>query len=136
MKIRSNILILIIFSFLCLFFLTFVSLFLYIRDFRHGYTMILYSRLALALFPYIISAVFADSNSNGAHQCFWPDGTVSVDQVPCSDGDFSSCCNKGDLCLDNGLCSNIVSEPITLSRGACTDPTWQSPNCPQYCSMY
>ncbi|KXT11997.1 hypothetical protein AC579_4636 [Pseudocercospora musae] len=64
-----------------------------------------------------------------AQQCFYPDGTLSSD-TPCITGSDSSCCAASSFCMDNGLCfgSGIVS------RGSCTDKTWQSGACASYCT--
>lgn len=65
-----------------------------------------------------------------AQTCYYPNGTSSVD-TPChSDNAASACCNEGATCLSNGLClgGSIVS------RGSCTDQSWESPDCPQYCA--
>ena len=71
-----------------------------------------------------------------AQTCYYPDRSVSPHDTPChspftSDG-FSACCDRFDLCLDNGLCLAQGGSEI-ISRGSCTDESWQSPQCSQYC---
>lgn len=65
-----------------------------------------------------------------AQTCYFPDGqTVSTD-VPCNTtATASSCCPSDSFCMDNGLCfgSGIVS------RGSCTDQSWESEECSGYC---
>ena len=69
--------------------------------------------------------------------CYYPDGTVAQGDTPChssSIGDGSSaCCAAAHICLSNGLCLHTnVQEAI--ARGSCTDKTWQSLECAEYCS--
>ena len=65
--------------------------------------------------------------------CYFPDKTVAAADVPCNGASSTSaCCNFNDVCLDNGLC--LQSEgPALMSRGSCTDSTWSSNQCPQFC---
>lgn len=63
--------------------------------------------------------------------CYFPDGeTPSPEDVPCnSTATASACCNKSNMCMDNGLCLfNGV-----MSRGSCTDKNW-GPDCPDFCT--
>lgn len=72
-----------------------------------------------------------------AQTCYYPDGSVSSHDTPCHSlliGDeASACCGYLDVCLDNGLCLAQAGAEL-VSRGSCTDQTWQSPECSQYCS--
>ena len=64
-----------------------------------------------------------------AQQCYFPDGSPSKD-VPCNgSATHSACCTSTAYCLSNGLCLNDVIP----SRGSCTDKTWASGSCAQYC---
>lgn len=72
-----------------------------------------------------------------APTCYYPDGSISPKDTPCHSpslgGGASACCNAFDVCLDNNLClAQGGSELIT--RGSCTDRTWQSLECSQYCA--
>ncbi|BAE61593.1 hypothetical protein AFCA_007795 [Aspergillus flavus] len=80
------------------------------------------------LFFLLIQSVYS------VQTCYWPDGTPATEDVPCSDEKYASCCRSGNLCLSNNLCLNVAIQPYVLSRGACTDPNWDSDNCPQYCT--
>ncbi|KAE8156191.1 hypothetical protein BDV40DRAFT_281865 [Aspergillus tamarii] len=71
---------------------------------------------------------------SSAQTCYWPDGTPATEDVPCSDDKYAPCCRSGNLCLSNNLCLNVAIQPYVLSRGACTDPNWNSDNCPQFCT--
>jgi hypothetical protein len=74
-------------------------------------------------------------SASGDTQCYYPDGSKAVNYryVPCTNDTFSACCNPNeyDICQPNGLC--WWPGGSSLYRGACTDPTWQSPNCPKAC---
>ena len=67
--------------------------------------------------------------------CYFPAGGVAKTNRPCNaSAPVSHCCAEGSVCLDNAYCLNAgVTEPYTLSRGTCTDPTFQSDSCPQRC---
>ncbi|KAE8380845.1 hypothetical protein BDV26DRAFT_290106 [Aspergillus bertholletiae] len=80
------------------------------------------------LFFLLIQSVYS------AETCYWPDGTPATEDVPCSDERYAPCCRSGNLCLSNNLCLNVAIQPYVLSRGACTDPNWNSDNCPQFCT--
>lgn len=67
-----------------------------------------------------------------AQGCFYPNGSPANGDILCQDGNVSSCCGPNSICLTNGLCLS-VEQPFTLSRGSCTDSTWQSPQCPNVC---
>ena len=71
----------------------------------------------------------------GAQKCYFPDGTEVNDDTPCrpqSSDQTSVCCGESDVCLGNSLCL-IQTGYGAIARGSCTDPTWQSDDCPQYC---
>lgn len=69
------------------------------------------------------------ATTTSAQKCFYPDGTLSSSDTPCSTEGHSSCCNADSYCMDNGLCfgGGIVS------RGSCTDETWGSDACAGFC---
>jgi len=68
-------------------------------------------------------------------KCYYPNGKEATSDFPCDpDAEHSVCCS-GDAgfasaCLSNKLCQSTSGRII---RGACTDPTWMSPECPRYC---
>lgn len=71
--------------------------------------------------------------------CYWPNGDPTSQDVACRDtsGD-TACCSPGFACLENGLCMvtphvDLSPENITYVRGSCTDMSWKSSNCPNYC---
>ena len=69
-----------------------------------------------------------------AQQCYFPDGSKSNDTLcrPQSSDQASACCGDTNVCLDNGLCLAQIGY-AAITRGSCTDPTWQSDGCAQYC---
>ncbi|KAF2169784.1 hypothetical protein M409DRAFT_52285 [Zasmidium cellare ATCC 36951] len=82
-------------------------------------------RVAIALSLGLLTTAFAD-------QCFFPDGSDSTD-VPCnSSATHSACCASTSYRLSNGVC---LSSGI-LSRGSCTDQSWDADGCGQYCTNY
>lgn len=65
-----------------------------------------------------------------APTCYNPNGSVSPIMFACDILTvFSPCCMFGTVCLDNKLCRNDND----IYRGGCTDPTWNSSDCPRMC---
>lgn len=62
-----------------------------------------------------------------------PNVVVLPNYGPCNPraGSISLCCEFGDTCLANGLC---VTPSGVYYNGGCTDDTYQSATCPQYCT--
>ena len=88
--------------------------------------------MLLFILPLLLTIVRAEDR-----KCYYPDGTtVSVDQ-PCNAGPGpSACCGKNDdgspaHCLSNGLC---LSEDFKVSRGSCTDASWNASACAAVCT--
>lgn len=75
--------------------------------------------------------------ASNAHTCYFPDGSVAVKDTPCNSYATSytesACCGYLEVCLDNHLCL-AQSGAEVISRGSCTDETWQSAECCQYCA--
>ncbi|EPE05837.1 hypothetical protein F503_08368 [Ophiostoma piceae UAMH 11346] len=65
--------------------------------------------------------------------CYYPDGTVSPDDMPCSDADTTHCCNSMNACLSTGYCMSAAQQPYVISRGSCTDDAWGT-GCPARCA--
>ena len=88
---------------------------------------------ALQSFALIIASCFA-----AAPACYYPEGNLAVDQVPCNAAvankgeNASACCNNdgNSYCTQNGLCL----QGGVLYRSSCTDKSWQSSKCPQLCT--
>ena len=85
--------------------------------------------------------------------CFWPNGEPAPVARPCLDG-FGNptglCCAYGHHCLNNSLCmvkgapgpskdsiengNGNGNDKNSFYRGACTDPEWKDPSCPDFCT--
>jgi hypothetical protein len=63
--------------------------------------------------------------------CYFPDGNIAPEFVPCSPNGDGDCCVNGDFCTQWGFC--ISDSKGYHYRGACTDTTWGNPSCPRYC---
>ncbi|KAF2716026.1 hypothetical protein K431DRAFT_350639 [Polychaeton citri CBS 116435] len=78
-----------------------------------------------------LSTAVLFSAATVAQTCFFPDGSEAAGHVPCSsDSGVSSCCSSSAFCMDNGLCYGSG----LLSRGSCTDSTWNNDQCGLYCT--
>ncbi len=80
----------------------------------------------------------ATSNGADVSQCYFPNGKASPGDVPCdpSGKTPSMCCRQRSDCLSSGFClwnATNATSGINLSRGSCTDQSWESPFCPQQC---
>ncbi|KAL4905769.1 hypothetical protein BDW74DRAFT_12688 [Aspergillus multicolor] len=71
--------------------------------------------------------------SLSAATCYYPNGKPAADDVQCTSGDNSACCGSGAICLSNGLCMGIT-QPFGLSRGSCTDPSFEIDECTDACT--
>lgn len=70
--------------------------------------------------------------------CYDTWGKQDPDQLPCAapganTGTATSCCNKGDTCLSNGLCMSPQSNNLMTQQG-CTDKSWAGGSCNRVCS--
>jgi hypothetical protein len=63
--------------------------------------------------------------------CFFPNGDLANNFVPCSPNGDGSCCAESDFCTSLGYC--ISDSKGYHYRGACTDSSWFNPSCPDYC---
>ncbi|KAI9376130.1 hypothetical protein BJX61DRAFT_539142 [Aspergillus egyptiacus] len=71
--------------------------------------------------------------SQDTRTCYFPSGAIAPG-VPCSTEEYTTCCDPGNICLDNGLCLRVVSQPYQLGRGSCTNQKWDQ-GCPPYCGQ-
>lgn len=71
--------------------------------------------------------------------CYFPNGVIARNDYPCTDltnsvpGIQVHCCEVGRTCLPNRMCSGNQQDENPM-RGTCTDSTWNSPNCPKFCT--
>ncbi|GME45757.1 hypothetical protein GTA08_BOTSDO09380 [Neofusicoccum parvum] len=64
--------------------------------------------------------------------CYYPDGSVSDKDLPCSSSNGgAACCPQGWACMANGFC--YLDYKDYISRYTCTDQSWTSGGCPNYC---
>ncbi|RHZ55476.1 hypothetical protein CDV55_103133 [Aspergillus turcosus] len=82
---------------------------------------------------YKLLATFIIPLVSSTATCYWPDGSISKTNTPCSSGPNASCCDSHNICLSNNLCLDVFVQPYVLSRGGCTDPNWESDECPSVC---
>lgn len=83
------------------------------------------STTALVLLAALIARTAAQRN------CWFPDGNTETQDLPCDpNADESACCGPDAFCLSNGLC---LSSGV-VSRGSCTDRTWNDPACATQCT--
>lgn len=79
------------------------------------------------------TATLAASNSS----CYYPSGLETRGSACNPNAAISSCCGPGFVCLSNGLCEpgpeNKKSYKYEYYRSSCTDSSWNSTSCPQYC---
>ncbi|KAJ5156045.1 hypothetical protein N7492_008848 [Penicillium capsulatum] len=62
--------------------------------------------------------------------CYWPSGEKAAeDWLQCPNS--KHCCHETEACLSNGLC--FGGKHMTLYRGACTDQSWNTGDCPKVC---
>ena len=68
--------------------------------------------------------------------CYYPNGDIS-DDLSCNPSAVNStCCQRNWTCLSNGVCGLMNSTgDVNYGRHSCTDKTWNSPSCPQFCLM-
>lgn len=64
--------------------------------------------------------------------CYFPNGDIAPTDYACNiSANVSACCGFDYICLDNKICQSISGDNL---RGTCTDQTWKSSNCPQFCT--
>jgi hypothetical protein len=81
--------------------------------------------------------------ASGEKKCYYPDNTLAPSDSDCNPGeDASVCCGKGYVCLRNGVCQidpSTTGENAefrgTIWRGSCTDQSWSSARCPNFCTL-
>ncbi|KAK6543458.1 hypothetical protein TWF694_000204 [Orbilia ellipsospora] len=73
-------------------------------------------------------------SAQSTRPCYFPSGDPATDYVACDDSTtgHSACCRNSNqtACFATGLC---YLQNGFIERGACTDQSWQSDNCPGPC---
>jgi hypothetical protein len=95
--------------------------------------MVFHWPTSLLCFTALLHSTIATSS------CYLPDGTIDFKHKPCNtSAEQSACCGATDACLSNGYCFQQYAVDQVwnnrLARGTCTDKTWASDACPQFCS--
>ncbi|KAE9376588.1 hypothetical protein N431DRAFT_542146 [Stipitochalara longipes BDJ] len=86
-------------------------------------------------FLFLLLFVVHTSWAATAKTCYFPDGNPATKDTACKSATVSTCCQEGATCLDNGLCFDPFGSAVGgYIRGSCTDKTWASADCPQYCT--
>ena len=103
-----------------------------LRSWRDFAPIMSLPRLLPALAIIFTSLTFV-ATASPSDTCYWPDGTVAVNRVPCESipGQETWCCEDSSVCTTGGYC---LGNAGVFSRGGCTDQTWQSNFCPQLCA--
>lgn len=95
--------------------------------------MLLRRSLAVAAALCSWSAVAATNST-----CYFPDGKESNGGVCNPNAEVSACCGPTFICLSNGLCKPGPDSKKTYAynfyRSACTDASFNSTSCPQFCT--
>ena len=102
-----------------------------IRNFRQHFSETHFLYLFLALY------LFADISIASNTTCYFPGGLESKGS-PCNPtANVSTCCGPGFVCLGNRLCApgpnNRKTYHYKFYRSSCTDSTWKSSACPNFC---
>jgi hypothetical protein len=92
--------------------------------------------IRLRSFIFVCSFSLLWTAAFGANLCYYPNGAqpTSDDWEPCSPNAVSACCDftYGECSsIGGGLCHNTQENYLYV--GACTDNTWKSDACPNYC---
>lgn len=66
--------------------------------------------------------LFFSITTSLAQTCYFANQNVAINHAPCNvTGSISTCCNKNDTCLSNGLCYLRGSGGLLFAPGSCTD---------------
>lgn len=94
---------------------------------------ILYILVATLQLRALVNGLTAEST------CYDYDGKEMDSDFPCNpSASHSFCCGPYFVCLDSGICSSQNTSDLTKQdpafvRGSCTDKSWKSSHCPQFC---
>jgi len=87
----------------------------------------------------LFGLLFAGFLHFSAAICYYSNGDPSPQDAPCGDDtDHSTCCGPGYACLSNNICmatglEKQIPNAARYDRGSCTDKTWRSGRCPNFC---
>ena len=96
------------------------------------------SRATLLGLLFSSTAFIAPGAAQAERKCYYPNGDEAAYDTPCTNADgFTACCADGYICMSNGLChrdSDDTENDLIFDRGSCTDQSWESDYCPQFCT--
>ncbi|KAF7556427.1 hypothetical protein G7Z17_g1409 [Cylindrodendrum hubeiense] len=87
--------------------------------------------------PALLAVQFLSAGVTAA--CYYPNGDSASNDTACNPDDtYSPCCGDGYACLSDGVCQATGDEAQSddateYVRGSCTDESWESDSCPQFC---
>lgn len=103
---------------------------------RQSYTassMLLYRFSGLAAVVCLWSTAAATNST-----CYYPNGKENNGGACNPNAEVSACCGPTFVCLSNGLCKPGPDSKKTYAynfyRSGCTDATFNSTSCPQFCT--
>lgn len=64
--------------------------------------------------------------------CYYPNGDISLEDVPCGDSGAGICCPLNWQCMTDGLC--YLANEDYYERHSCVDASWPSLSCPRICT--
>lgn len=81
--------------------------------------------------------LFASLTTFSSATCYEPDGSIIQDDTSCdSTAEASYCCGTGWSCLSDGICMIEQQAATVYYRGSCTDKSWSSQECPNFCLQF
>jgi hypothetical protein len=98
-----------------------------------------YVKMVLSSSPPFLLLLATLTRTSLQQTCYFPNGVIARNDYPCtsliskSPGTDVHCCEVGRTCLPNRMCSGISQDGNPM-RGTYTDSTWNSPNCPKFCT--
>jgi hypothetical protein len=88
--------------------------------------------MAIFIVPGLLLPLLLQLQTTSAQICTWPNGEAAIDFLSCNPtAPQSSCCKKGEACLDNGYCLGSTG---FVYRGACSGGWGGSSACPEACN--
>lgn len=82
------------------------------------------------LYPLLISPT-----AEGIKACYGSDSIQYPEDAPCfPDSEVSFCCKVGWACIQGNMCIDPSAPDLVVRRASCTDPTFKSSSCPNFCS--
>lgn len=84
------------------------------------------------LLALLLTSMYSIRLAAATPACYYPNGDLATEDVPCSSGGAGICCPLNWQCLDNGLC--YLPNEKYYERHTCSDRSWPSDSCPHICT--